>query len=716
VTGFAMRGLHERAMKRKARRGALSRGGLLSFVAVAAACGRAPQARVSAPESGVPTRLEALVAERPQARRTALLVGLDRYAPGASARFPTLRGCANDVRRMERVLTERFGFDPRDVFVLLDEEATHRNVVTAFARVLIERAAPDTEALFFLAGHGSRVPDRASYERAEPDRLDSTYVAHDSRAVGVDGEHDLSDDELRCLVQALCARTPRVTVITDTCHSGGVLRGGAEVATRAVPAGTRPLDFEWARSFWPAGVALSEDGPRERLDPERYVHVAACRRDQSAFEYRVEGEDGRPVIYGALTHFLCQGLERAHPGDTWRTLLGEVAARLATEVPAQSLTCRGALERELFGGGFRHLSGVEARALPDGAVVVQAGSLYGLRPGSILRVLDARAEEVLGRIRVERVAGTSARAAWIEGGAGDTRALRAVEEAHPGARPPLSIAAPEPEVAAWLSPRLGLELVSADAADYRLARTRNGLLLETVEGVPVAGPIRADASGAEPLAAAIEREQRWRSLFALGARRGTYPLEARFRAPTAGELLPGWEAVPLADGPAPERFDGELGVVGAFPGAEVGRMAMLEVRNPHDRELYVYVLSVAEDRYRNPIDPAPGELAERLAPGGAETVPVAVLARRDWPLDRPMRDRYLVIATTRRADFGIFAAEGTVRGGGERAFPPTVLHLALEESVPRGVSVTAGSVDWGVTAVDLLVEPPERRARRAAGG
>ena len=71
-----------------------------------------------------------------------------------------------------------------------------------------------------------------------------------------------------------------------------------------------------------------------------------------------------------------------------------------------------------------------------------------------------------------------------------------------------------------------------------------------------------------------------------------------------------------------------------------------------------------------------------------------------------MRDRYLIVATGRRADFGIFRAPGAIRGSAE--LQPTLLHLALEEGLDRGVTVAADASDWGVTVVDLLVERPDR--------
>ena len=679
--------------------GAASRGGALVLWAVAASCGGG----VDAGRDPVADRLDTLVARRPFPPRTALLVGIDRYA---DATFPPLHGCANDVRRMQATLVERFDFDPDDVFVLLDEEATHENIVTAFDRALIRRARPGTEAVFYLAGHGSRVPDRAPDATAEPDGYDSTYVAHDSRAAGRDGERDLTDDELRSLIQALVERTSRVTVVTDTCHSGGVLRGVEAGAVRAAPPGTQPLDRSWVEAFWPAGIPLTEDGPRRRLAPDRYVHVAACRREQSAQETWVAGADGRPRAFGALTHLFCQVLDRAPRDATWRSVLGEVGAQLATAFPGQSLTCSGALDRAVFGGAGGPLRGLAARVLDDGAVIVEAGALHGLSPGARLEAWDGSGATQLGRLEVQRVASTVARARWVEEApVSSERSLRVVEKARSSARPPLRVALGDAGLGEPLGGASVEVLPRSRGPDYVVDRDASGLVMHTVEGIAIGAAIDAAAPDLEDrLAAMVASEQRWRAAFELGARRGAWPLVARFRIPETAELgpFPGHRPATQVDG---EPFlDGGLHVVGGLAEDRPRSMVWLEVENLHPIDLFTVVLSVAEDRGCTPIHPIVGEPAEVLPAGGSLRLPIAVIARRDWPLERPMRDRFLVIATRRRADFELFRSESALREA--RSAPPAVLSLALDAARDRGPVPVDADEDWGVVAVDLLVAPP----------
>src|SRR5688572_24474532 len=91
--------------------------------------------------------------------RHALLVGCTRYPNHASMR--TLYGPANDVPLWARVLTDPkgFAFPAANVKQLVgwpdaeEKRPTHANLVKAFED-LVAVAAPDTQIVIVLAGHG----------------------------------------------------------------------------------------------------------------------------------------------------------------------------------------------------------------------------------------------------------------------------------------------------------------------------------------------------------------------------------------------------------------------------------------------------------------------------------------------------------------------------------------------------------------------------------
>ena len=59
-------------------------------------------------------------------RIVALLVGINNYS-----RSP-LGGAVNDVELQRKLLFHRFGFNPADVHVLQEQQATRRNILGAF--------------------------------------------------------------------------------------------------------------------------------------------------------------------------------------------------------------------------------------------------------------------------------------------------------------------------------------------------------------------------------------------------------------------------------------------------------------------------------------------------------------------------------------------------------------------------------------------------------
>ena len=177
----------------------------------------------------------------PAPNKRALLVGINRYQFVSG-----LQGCVNDVRLMERLLVDRFGFAPPQVTVLTDEAAT-RDAILAALDQLVADTAPGDVVVFHYAGHGSQMTDR---EGDEASGMDNTLVPVDSgrdwRAQGgaCQENRDITDDELGLRLNALADRTPHVTVLVDACHSGTITRdvGGGEfgVRSRGVEPDRRP--------------------------------------------------------------------------------------------------------------------------------------------------------------------------------------------------------------------------------------------------------------------------------------------------------------------------------------------------------------------------------------------------------------------------------------------------------------------------------------------
>jgi hypothetical protein len=118
----------------------------------------------------------------------------------------TLTACEADAKSMEGIAKSK-DLEPRKM--LLTAEATSTAVIGA-----IEQAAAELGSGDFLfvtySGHGGQVPDKND----EPDRTDETWVLYDRQLV---------DDELYAL-WAKFEPGARIFVLSDSCHSGSVLR------------------------------------------------------------------------------------------------------------------------------------------------------------------------------------------------------------------------------------------------------------------------------------------------------------------------------------------------------------------------------------------------------------------------------------------------------------------------------------------------------------
>ncbi len=84
-------------------------------------------------------------------RKLALLVGINNYVK------QPLEGCLNDLDLQRHLLIHRFGFNPKDIYVLSNEKATRVGILTAFEEHLIKQAKPGDVVVYHYSGHGSQI-------------------------------------------------------------------------------------------------------------------------------------------------------------------------------------------------------------------------------------------------------------------------------------------------------------------------------------------------------------------------------------------------------------------------------------------------------------------------------------------------------------------------------------------------------------------------------
>lgn len=195
-----------------------------------------------------------------------------------------LKACENDARDMHE-LAQGQGFDSR---LLLAADATRDGVTQS-----IESAAAALEAgdIFFLtyAGHGGQLKDM---DGDEEDQKDETWVLYDGQ---------LLDDELNVL-WAKFAPQVRLLVLSDSCHSGSVSKGGAAEAdddedddapARFMPRSVAVETFKKNYEFYD-DIQFSLPNPRPPIRATVRL-LSGCQDDQKSTERDGNGEFTRTV-------------------------------------------------------------------------------------------------------------------------------------------------------------------------------------------------------------------------------------------------------------------------------------------------------------------------------------------------------------------------------------------------------------------------------------
>jgi hypothetical protein len=255
--------------------------------------------------------------ERTTPEKWALVIGISDYMHFGDEIGGDLPGAANDARSMADVLVNRYDFDPDNVRLVLDHDATRARMVAELTEWLPSVARPGDLIWFYFAGHGSQAWDR---NRDEPDGLDETTCPAD--AMRGNTENDILDDEMALWLSQL--PTDNVIVVWDKCH--------AKSSTRAVTPFARPrsLDRNVQEDVAPPlGVAVDLDDPAPVEEPEDggppdpgVLEISASQADEVALDAAFPNREGRGHTFGgAFTTPFVRNLWNAPSGTSYEDIL-----------------------------------------------------------------------------------------------------------------------------------------------------------------------------------------------------------------------------------------------------------------------------------------------------------------------------------------------------------------------------------------------------------
>lgn len=254
-------------------------------------------------------------------RKLALLVGVNKYE---SNEIRPLAGCLIDVELQRELLVHRYGFNAADILIVSNTSTlkpTRQNILEAFETHLIKQAKPGDVVVFHFSGHGSLIRDpnplpelivnENGQKKSIPnrDRLNGTMVPFDRFTNNPEQVQDIMGRTLFLLTYAL--QTENVTLVLDSCHSGGGTRGNLQF--RAIPSrsGGGIATLSEAESNyqkrWMQELKLSEDqlSAMRQKGIAKGVAIGSANYDQEAADSPFDNES---FYAGAFTYLLTRYL------------------------------------------------------------------------------------------------------------------------------------------------------------------------------------------------------------------------------------------------------------------------------------------------------------------------------------------------------------------------------------------------------------------------
>ena len=150
----------------------------------------------------------------------AVLVGVGDYIQAP------LAGPINDVTVMQRVLENKWGFKTENIAVLLNEQGTKKNILSAIAN-LYTKSKPGDQIFIFLSGHGTSASDE-DLEIPLPTTT-GAFIPFDIAGVKTTQEllsHlIIGREDIRPLLEKLDKGNRNIFVAIDACYSGNTVRG-----------------------------------------------------------------------------------------------------------------------------------------------------------------------------------------------------------------------------------------------------------------------------------------------------------------------------------------------------------------------------------------------------------------------------------------------------------------------------------------------------------
>lgn len=334
----------------------------------------------------------------------ALLIGINYYESVQTypQLYKNLGGCVRDIDLVANYLKKTLGVPEQQIWMLTApvEESNqlgalraaagntlpnYVNIVNAFAEITAA-ANPGDQVYIHYSGHGGRAV--TIYPELEGNqRQDEGIVPMD---IGSSDGRYLRDVEMATLLKRLNDQGCIVTVIFDSCHSGGATRGDCAIRGNennlvdntarnqdSLVAKRQELLDNW-RTLTQADPELSAGWLPNAND---YVFLAACRPSEYAYEYAVN----RGQRNGALTYWMMDTLTSTTSVLTYKSLYSRIKGMIQSKFPQQLPLLIGDGDRLIFSDQreYKPYTVTVIKVTQDGQeITLDAGLAAGLSSGT----------------------------------------------------------------------------------------------------------------------------------------------------------------------------------------------------------------------------------------------------------------------------------------------------------------------------------------------
>lgn len=365
----------------------------------------------------------------------ALLIGIDYYQPNPY--FSSLRGAVRDIENVgdyleesrkipvERItrLTSRLSNTNSRADARAERREmppTYQNMVKAF-KSITENAQTGDLVYIHYSGHGGRTKTLVPDLKGE-NGTDESLVPSD---IGQPDGNYLRDIELAKLLQKMVDKGLIVTIILDSCHSGGATRGDTAIrGSDVIDEMPRSQDslvasLEELTANWRSLTQKSTRGLNSGWLPESrdYVFLAACRPNEYAYETTFSG-GLTGERNGALTHWWLDSLQQLAQGMTYKDLYDRVHAKVHSQFAQQTPMLLGEGNREVFGSELSQLTDAVPVIDVDKEkqrVLLETGQVAGMRTGAEFAIYSQKVgsySDPQQRLAVARIVEYGATESW----------------------------------------------------------------------------------------------------------------------------------------------------------------------------------------------------------------------------------------------------------------------------------------------------------------